>query len=84
MKDRDIALIIVIIFVSAIVSFFLSDIIFATPKNRQSQVEVVQPITSNFPQPDARYFNSNSFDPTQLINVGQNANTNPFTSTPTQ
>jgi hypothetical protein len=82
MKQKDIALIIVIVFVSAVVSLFLSKIIFVTPKNRQAQVEIVQPITSNFPQPDNRYFNSNSFDPTQLINVGQNSNTNPFTSTP--
>jgi hypothetical protein len=80
MKQRDIALIVVIVFVSAIVSLFVSKLIFATPKNRQQQVEIVQPITADFPQPDTSYFNSNSFDPTQLINVGQNQNTNPFSS----
>jgi hypothetical protein len=83
MKQKDVALIIVIVFLSAVVSFVLSKIIFVTPKNREAQVELVQPITSNFPQPDSRYFNANSFDPTQLINVGQNSNVNPFTSTPT-
>lgn len=81
MKQKDIALIIVIVVISAGISLFISKAIFASPKNRQQQVEVVQPITANFPQPDTSYFNSSAFDPTQLINVGQNATTNPFNST---
>jgi len=84
MKQKDLALILVIVFVSAIVSLFVSKAIFASPKNRQQSVEVVQPITANFPQPDSSYFNSNSIDPTQSINVGQNANPNPFDSSSTQ
>lgn len=80
MKRKDIPVIIVIIFVSAIISFFVSKAIFAPPKNRQQQVDVVQPITSNFPKPDNHYFNSSSIDPTQLITIGQSANPNPFSS----
>jgi len=67
--------------VSALISFFVSKAVFAPPKNRQQQVEVVQPISSDFTQPDAHYFNTSAFDPTQPINVGQNVNTNPFSST---
>ncbi len=78
MKRKDIALIIVIVFISAILSLFVSKAIFATPKNRHQEVEVVQPITADFPQPDKRYFNSSSFDPTKLITIGQNANPDPF------
>lgn len=78
MKQQDMALIIVIVFVAAVSSFFVSKTIFASPKNRQQQVEVVQRITADFPQPDDRYFNKNSVDPTQSITVGQNANGNPF------
>jgi hypothetical protein len=55
-------------------------LIFTSPKNRQQEVEVVQPISSSFPQPDKRYFNHNSFDPTQPIVIGQNTNPNPFSS----
>lgn len=84
MKQKDVALIIVIVFLSAVVSLFASKAIFTSPKNRQQEVEVVQPITSNFPQPDSSYFNSSAIDPTQLINVGQNANTNPFSGSSTQ
>lgn len=81
MKQKDIALIIVIVFLSAIISWFVSKQIFAPPKNRQQEVEVVQAINSEFETPDDRYFNSKAFDPTQSINIGQNSNTNPFNGT---
>jgi len=80
MKQKDIALIIIVVFASAVISSFASKAIFAPPKNRQQLVEVVDPITADFPQPDIRFFNSSSFDPTQLITIGQNNNTNPFSS----
>jgi hypothetical protein len=78
MKQKDVALIIVIVFLSAIASFFISKAIFAPPKSRRQTVDVVQPITSEFQKPDTRYFNSSSLDPTQNITVRQNNNTNPF------
>lgn len=81
MKQKDIALIIIIVFISAIISLFASKLIFVSPANRQQQVEVVQPITSSFSQPDSAYFNSSAFDPTQPITVTQNANPDPFSST---
>ncbi len=80
MKQKDIALIILIVFLSGVVSFFVSSRIFGTPASRQKQVEVVQPITTDFPQPDDKYFNNKAFDPTQPITIGQNANQNPFSS----
>lgn len=78
MKQKDIALIIIIVAFSAVLSLFVSKAIFAPPKNRQQQVPVVQAITSDFPQPDNRYFNKSAFDPTTTITIGQNSNTNPF------
>lgn len=83
MKQKDLALILVIVFISAVVSLLVSKTIFASPKNRQQKVDVVQPITADFPKPDSHYFNSTAIDPTQLITIGQNANSNPF-STPSQ
>jgi hypothetical protein len=80
MKQKDIALIIVIVFISAIVSLLISKAVFVSPKNRQQQVEVVQPITSDFPKPDKRFFNKDANDPTKLITIGQNANSDPFSS----
>ncbi|HZL07896.1 MAG TPA: hypothetical protein VFC50_01750 [Candidatus Dormibacteraeota bacterium] len=84
MKQKDIALIAVIIFISAIVSLFVSKSIFAPPKNRQQQVEVVKAITSDFPKPDKQFFNGQANDPTKLITIGQNANNDPFSSTTSQ
>lgn len=78
MKQKDLALILVIVFISAIVSFFVSNSLIAPPKNRQQEVEVVQPITTDFPNPDQRYFNSQSFDPTRVITIGNSANPDPF------
>jgi hypothetical protein len=84
MKQKDIILIAVIVFFSAVVSLLISKAIFVSPKNRQQQVEVVQPITADFPKPDSLYFNDQAFDPTQLITISQNANPNPFSSTSPQ
>lgn len=84
MKQKDIALILVIVFISAIASLFISKVIFAPPKNRQQRVEVVRPITADFPTTAPQYFNANANDPTKLITIGQNANTDPFSSAPTQ
>jgi len=80
MKQKDIALIIIVVFFSAIFSYFVSSAIFVSPKDRKQKVEVVQPITSDFPKPDERFFNDSAFDPTQTIIIGENANTDPFAS----
>lgn len=78
MKQKDIALIILAGFVSAILSYFVSNALFASPKDRQEQVEVVEAITTDFPTPDKRYFNPESINPTQLIQIGDNPNAQPF------
>ena len=78
MKQKDIALIMVIAFVSAIISFIASDKIFVTPANRQQEVQVVDVVNPNFQTPSTKYFNSNSIDPTQDSQVGTGNNTNPF------
>lgn len=78
MKQKDIALIIVIAFVSAVISFFVSSRLFVTPSNRAQQVEVVDPITASFSTPDKKYFNSNSIDPAPSPSIGDGSNQNPF------
>ena len=78
MKQKDILLVVVVIIVSAVMSVVLSNMLISSPKNRQQKVEVVGPISPDFAQPDQKYFNSNSVDPTQLIQIGGNSNTQPF------
>jgi hypothetical protein len=81
MKQKDISVIIVVAFLSAIISFVLSGKIFVTPENRQQAVEVVDPITTDFQLPDSRYFNSNSINPTLDSQLGTDTNQNPFNGT---
>lgn len=78
MKQNDIALIIVIAFVSGVVSFVVSDKLFVTPANRQQKVEVVDAINPQFQTPSSKYFNSKSIDPTQNAQVSTGNNQNPF------
>ena len=84
MKQKDVILIIVIAFISAVLSLVLSNIIFTSPKNRHQTIQVVDAITSDFPTPDTKYFNANSIDPTQLIQIGNNNNQTPFNGQSTQ
>ena len=78
MKQNDIILIIVMVFIGGVLSIFITSTLITSPKNRKEKVETVQAISSEFAQPDNKYFNSNSLDPTQLIRIGDNNNSQPF------
>lgn len=78
MRRKDIAVIVAVMIFSAVVSMLLSKLLFGKPQNRQQQVEVVQPISAEFNEPDKRYFNPNSIDPTQPIQIGNFSNPDPF------
>lgn len=71
-----------VVFFSAVLSVLLSRMVFAKPENRQLQVEVVQPISADFPEADKRYFNAESIDPTQPIQIGNSNNPDPFRGDP--
>ncbi|HSX45154.1 MAG TPA: hypothetical protein VLF39_03580 [Candidatus Saccharimonadales bacterium] len=78
-KQKDIALIIVVTVVSGIVSFYVSNILFGST-HRSTQVEVVEKLDDTFTNPDPKYFNNKSINPTQLIRIGDNTNKEPFQS----
>lgn len=80
MKQKDIVLIVVVTFVSAVFSLIISKALFSSPAKRQLQVEVVTPIAAEFNQPDNKYFNENSFNPTKLIQIGEEPNPDPLKS----
>lgn len=80
MKQKDIALIAVIVFISAIISFGVSKTFFGSPKAANKLVEVVAPITADFPQPDSKFFNSSSIDPTKTITIQKSTTVDPFNS----
>ncbi len=78
MKQKDIALIVVVVFFSAIMSFLLTNWVIAKPDSRRAKVEVVDPIVAEFKSPDIKYFNANSVNPTKLIQIQDNQNESPF------
>lgn len=82
MKQKDLALILVMVFVSVILALIISRLIFSTPKNREQTVEVVDVISSEFSEPSAKYFNADSVNPTQQIQIGSGSNPNPFNADP--
>lgn len=78
MKQKDVALILVIAFISAVLSFFVSHLLFASKGNRNLTAETIDTISSSFEQPDSKYFNNTTVDPTQLIRIGNNQTNQPF------
>lgn len=79
MKQQDIAVIIIIVFIAGIGSYFVSSK-FITPSTDKESVEVVQPIVSEFTPPDSTVFNTEAINPTVRIKIGPNDNQTPFSS----
>ena len=78
MKQKDIALIIIIVFVSGVLSFIISGKLFVTPENRQQKVQTGDVIESTFEKPSEKYFNNDSINPAQMVQIGNNNNQTPF------
>lgn len=70
MKQKDVVLIIVVAFISGVVSIVGSKYLINTPKNRQQTVEVVEKISSELKTPSNKYYNENSTNPTKQITIG--------------
>ena len=77
MKQKDIATLLLIAGISAVISFVLSNQ-FITAGNNKQQSEVVEVISAEFSRPPTEYFNENAVNPTQIIQIGPNENTEPF------
>ncbi len=78
MKQKDIALIIVVAFFAAIIALLLTQTLFVTKKSKELTAEKVEPISAEFKTPDPAVFNDKAINPTQLIQIGDGTNTNPF------
>lgn len=78
MKQKDITLIVIVAIFSLVVALVASSFLFGGAKAKTQQAEVVEPISAAFTQPDTRYFNDQSIDPTEVIRIDNNANQTPF------
>lgn len=78
MKQQDIALLIIVIFLSAMTSMFVGKAIIKPPKGQAAKVEVVEAINTSFDQPDSTIFNDSAINPTRLIEIGKDQNQQPI------
>jgi hypothetical protein len=81
MKQKDIALIIVVAVISVVFSLVVSNLIFGSSSKRVQKAEKADAISADFKAPDQRYFNETSVDPTAIIRIGNGSNNSPFDQT---
>jgi len=78
MKQNDIILVVSTMIVGAIFAIIVTStpILGSTSKNQE--VTVVNSINTSFQTPSTLYLNNNSIDPTLLVQIGNNKNSQPF------
>ncbi len=78
MKQKDIALIIIVVFVGGLFSIIMTKTVFVSSSSKQQTAQKIEPITSEFKEADKAVFNQDSINPTKLIRIGDESNTSPF------
>lgn len=78
MKQKDFLIIIVVAIVSGVIAFFISNAFFSTSADRSQKVEEIDKISADFPTPNKRFFNTESVNPTQQVEIGTGGTDNPF------
>lgn len=78
MKQKDIVLILAVVFVAGIFSLLVSKVLISSGSNRNQTAQIVDPISEQFEQPDERVFNDQAINPTKLIQIGDSTNPQPF------
>ena len=77
-KQNDIAVIILVVSISLVASYFVGNALINTDANRSTEVEKVSAISAEFPQPDTDIFNESAVNPTELIKIGSGGSDTPF------
>lgn len=70
MKQKDIIVIIVVVFIAGLASYFISTKLFVKKGDTEQKAKVVEKISTDFNPPSNKYFNKQSVNPTQKINIG--------------
>ena len=78
MKQNDIAMLILVVAISFVTSWFVFNAIFPGPDEQSVEVEVVNEITDEFEQPSNKIFYDGSINPTELIQIDDQNNEQPF------
>lgn len=78
MKKQDIAIIILIVAISALAAYLIGRAIVGDPDQQAVQVPTVEAISTTVEEPDSRVFNDDAINPTVEINIGDSSNRQPF------
>ena len=75
MSKNKIAILFLIVSVTAVIGFFVGKAFLGGKQLKPVEVETARPIASEIVQPDKNIFNSDAINPTTTITIGQNNQT---------
>lgn len=70
MKKTDIAMIVLIASLSALVAYFAAQALIGDTQNESVVVETIEPISTEVSQPDTSVFNKDAINPTVEVIIG--------------
>lgn len=78
MKKADVALLILVVSIVGLLTYFIAQALLGSPKQLSAEVEVVEPISPDVTNPDKSVFNKDAINPAVRILVGNSSNQQPF------
>lgn len=78
MKQKDIGIILVVAIVAGVFSLVATNLVFTPKSTKGLKAQKIDSIQAKFQPPDKRYFNPESINPTQLIQIGDSTNNKPL------
>lgn len=79
MKKNELALLILVVSISLMVSYFIGNAIISSFGSGEAQVETVESISAEVAEPDPDIFNKQAINPTVPVRIGDPSNQSPFT-----
>ena len=76
MKKSDLAMIILIVSISVLVSYFVAKSIIGDVGNQSAKVKTIDPISAELADPDPKVFNTNAINPTVEVTIGGGSSNN--------
>ncbi len=78
MKKTDIALLILIVALSGLITYFIANALLGSQKQLTAKVTEVEPVKSSIETPEESVFNANAINPAIQIKIGDSSNQQPF------
>ena len=69
MKKNDIALLIIIISISALGAYLITNALMGDPKEQSAKVQTMQPVLTEVVQPDPNVFYDGAINPSVRVNI---------------